>query len=63
MLIGNLEPKKSLLDIGVEQKQIGATDLDFTALESRITKIESKQNIILILVGILVFLQLKDILK
>ena len=63
MLIGDITPKSSMIDLAVTEKLIGATDVDFTALEQRITKIENKQNIILILVGILVFLQLKDILK
>lgn len=63
MQIGNLTPKQSLIDISVEEKKIGQADIDFSALEERIKKIENKQNIILILVGILVFLQLKDILK
>lgn len=63
MQIGDLNPKKSLIDLSVEEKTIGQADVDFTALEERIKKIENKQNIILILVGILVFLQLKDIIK
>ena len=63
MLIGDITPKDTMLDIDLKEKQIGATDIDFAALEKRISSIESKQNIILALVGILVFLQLKDLLK
>jgi hypothetical protein len=63
MLIGGLNPKDSLLDISTGDKFISATDVDFTSIDKRLEKIESKQNIIMILVGILVILQLKDILK
>jgi len=63
MLIGGLETKDSLIDLSTNDKFIGATEVDFSSIEKRLDKIESKQNIIMILVGILVILQLKDILK
>jgi hypothetical protein len=57
MQLGNIEPIGNL-DAGVKQKFISATDVDFSSLEKKITKIEQQNKIIMVLVSILVAMQL-----
>jgi len=57
MQLGNLDPIGEL-DAGVKQKFISATDVDFTAIEKKVDKLEQQNKIIMILVSILVAMQL-----
>jgi hypothetical protein len=62
MQLGNLDPIGEL-DAGVKQKFISATDVDFTAIEKKVDKLEQQNKIIMILVSILVAMQLYQMFK